>query len=50
MMVNLDPETGESMPSVLKTVVNEADGCFSVYASVQKLGSIEVGDSIFIGE
>lgn len=48
MMVNLDPETGESTPSVLKTVVNEASGCFSVYASVKQMGSIEVGDSIFL--
>ncbi len=48
MMVNLDPQTGESTPSVLKTVVNEADGCFSVYASVQTLGSVEVGDTIFL--
>lgn len=48
MMVNLDPQTGESTPSVLKTVVNEASGCFSVYASVQTLGSLAVGDSIFL--
>jgi uncharacterized protein YcbX len=48
MMVNLDPETGQSNPDLLKKVVKETNSCFSVYASVQKLGTIEVGNSVFL--
>jgi uncharacterized protein len=48
MMVNLDPETGQSNPDILKNVVKETNGCFSVYASVHKLGTIEVSDAVYL--
>jgi len=50
VMVNLDPETGESNPNILKVVAKETNSCFSVYGSVQKLGTIEVGDTVFLQE
>lgn len=46
MMINLDPETAEPDPRVLKTVVrlNEKDA--GVYATVVREGTITVGDRV----
>lgn len=46
MMINLDPETAEQDPRVLKTVVrlNEKDA--GVYATVVRQGTITVGDRV----
>ncbi|WP_019155016.1 MOSC domain-containing protein [Robertmurraya massiliosenegalensis] len=45
-IINIDPETGLSDPTLLKTVYKERHNCFGVYASVVKTGNIAVGDSI----
>ncbi len=46
VMVNLDPETAVSDPSILKTVVQTRDNCMGVHASTEVPGSIAVGDVI----
>ena len=47
MMVNLEPETGKSDPAVLKTVAQSFGSCAGVYAAVQALGTVRVGDEIY---
>jgi uncharacterized protein len=46
MMVNLDPVAAEQDPAVLKAIVRERDQCLGLYASVEAIGTIEVGDTI----
>jgi len=46
VMVNLDPETAVSDPSILKTVVQTRDNCMGVHASTEIPGHIAVGDVI----
>ena len=47
VMVNLEPETGENNPAVLKTVAQSFDACAGVYAAVQALGKVRVGDEVY---
>jgi uncharacterized protein YcbX len=47
MYVNIDPETLEINPAVLKTVAKRHDNCFGVYASVITPGRVTVGDEVF---
>lgn len=46
VMVNLDPETAVSDPSILKTIVQTRDNCMGVHASAEIPGSIAVGDIV----
>lgn len=46
VMVNLDPETAESDPEVLKTVVRTRNKCAGVYGSTFRSGTIRVGDKV----
>ncbi|WP_349408900.1 MOSC domain-containing protein [Pseudalkalibacillus sp. SCS-8] len=46
--VNVDSETKEVDPNVLKTVVKENKNVFGVYATVKKTGIVRVGDTIEI--
>lgn len=48
MMINLDPETGETDPSMLKEVAGAFDTCLGVYGAVQTLGDIRVGDAVYL--
>jgi uncharacterized protein YcbX len=47
MYVNIDPESLEMNPAVLKTVVKHHDNHFGVYASVVSPGSVSAGDEVF---
>ena len=47
MMVNLEPETGKSNPAVLKTVAQSFSACAGVYAAVQTLGTVRIGDEVY---
>jgi uncharacterized protein YcbX len=47
MYVNIDPETLEINPAVLKTVVQRHDNRFGVYASVVSPGRVSVGNEVF---
>lgn len=47
-MINFDPETGETMPEVLKTVARGHDGNAGVYAAVLVEGVIRQGDPVVL--
>lgn len=47
-MINLDPVTGASDPKVLKTVARLNNTDASIYASVVGIGTVSVGDRIFL--
>ena len=47
-MIAIDPDTLEYDASLLKTVHEEMDGRFGVYASVKKTGPIRVGDQVYV--
>jgi uncharacterized protein len=48
VMVNLQPNTGESNPSILKAVGQITNGHAGVYGSLQALGRISVGDKVYL--
>ncbi|MBP6822200.1 MAG: MOSC domain-containing protein [Acidobacteria bacterium] len=47
-MVNIDPDTAESDPIVLKTTARMNDVCAGVYATVTKTGVVTVGQKLFL--
>lgn len=47
-MVNLDPDTAESDPVVLKSVARVNEVCAGVYATVTKTGVVAVGQKLFL--
>ena len=47
-MITIDPETAVKEPAILKTVAQQRDNCVGVYASAEKIGTIRLGDSIFL--
>lgn len=47
-MVNLDPDTAESDPIVLKSVAKANEVCAGVYATVTKTGVVSVGQKLFL--
>jgi uncharacterized protein YcbX len=47
-MINLDPDTAESAPQVLKAVVWANDNTAGVYATVTRVGQLSVGQTIFL--
>ena len=46
MVVNVDPTSGESTPSVLRAIARQRDGCAGVYGSTVEPGRVTVGDAI----
>lgn len=46
VMINIDPQTAERDARVLKTVAQTRDTCAGVYASVERTGTIRVGDTV----
>ena len=48
MMVNLHPETAQSNPAVMKTVVRLNENCAGVYSMVSRPGKLEVGQPIYL--
>ena len=47
-MLNIDPETGEQDPRVMKTVVRLNKNNAGVYATVIRSGTIRVGDQVIL--
>lgn len=47
-MLNLDPDTAESDPVVLKSVARVNEVCAGVYATVTKTGTVSVGQKLFV--
>ena len=50
VMTNIDPETAQRDPRVLKAVVRLRDECAAVYGSAEQPGVIRVGDPIYQSE
>jgi uncharacterized protein YcbX len=48
VVVNVDPDTTERDPSILRTIAQERDSCFGVYGSVVTPGRIAVGDAVVL--
>ena len=46
-MVNFDPDSGESAPEVLKSIVRVRDNKLGVYGAVTRPGRLAIGQSIF---
>jgi hypothetical protein len=46
VMINIDPETSEKEPTVLKTVAQTRQNCVGVYGSTERPGLIRVGDVV----
>jgi len=49
-MINLDPDTGLSTPTILRTVVRERDNFAGVYATPTRGGAIAIGDLAYARE
>ncbi len=49
MMINLDPETAEQNPAVLRAVARHHGECAGIYANVLAPGMVRVGDTIAFG-
>lgn len=47
VMINLDPDSVQSEPRILKTVARENNSLAGIYASVSRPGAIRVGDPVF---
>ena len=47
-MVNLNPDTAQSDPSVLKTVVQLNDVCAGVYGTVIRVGALALGQPVYL--
>ncbi len=50
VMINIDPETQEKSPVILKAVTNNRKSKAGVYGSTEQTGEIRVGDSIYLSE
>lgn len=46
MIITVDPETGSRDPKFLKHIYQNYGNLFGIYASVQRVGEIKLGDSI----
>jgi uncharacterized protein YcbX len=48
MMVNLDPDSAVQTPAVLREIAQSRENCAGLYASVETLGPIRVGDPVYL--
>ena len=48
VLINVDPESTEKDPQVLRTVAQERDACLGVYGSVVQVGTVKVGDTVTV--
>ncbi len=46
MMINLHPDTGEQDSRVLREVARGRDTCSGVYGSIDRIGTLRVGDAV----
>jgi uncharacterized protein YcbX len=46
VIVNIDPQSGERDPTVLKTLARERSSCIGVYGSTVTCGPVALGDAI----
>jgi uncharacterized protein len=48
VVVNVDPDTIEKNPSVLKTITDDRQSCLGVYGTTVEPGRVSVGDAVTI--
>lgn len=48
VMVNVDPESTERDPSILRAIAQDRQACLGVYGSTVQPGRLSVGDSVII--
>ena len=48
VVVNVDPETAERDPAVLRAIAQTRDSCLGVYGSVVEPGRVAVGDAVVL--
>ena len=48
VMVNVDPDTAQRDPEILRAIARERQACLGVYGSTVKPGRITVGDSVSV--
>jgi uncharacterized protein YcbX len=48
VIITLDPESGESSPGILRSVVQNHDNCAGVYGTVITPGEVRAGDPVWI--
>lgn len=49
VLVNVDPDSTERDPRVLRTIAQERDTCLGVYGSTVTPGRLRVGDAVLLG-
>lgn len=49
IIVNVDPDTGNTNPAVLRAVGQAHDACAGVYASIAEPGRVRAGDEVTMG-
>ncbi|MCI0389908.1 MAG: MOSC domain-containing protein [Acidobacteria bacterium] len=49
VMINLDPETAQADPAVMKSVVRLNQNTAGVYGTVIRFGSLSVGQKVYLG-
>jgi len=47
-MINIDPESSERDPAILRTLARERQACLGVYGSTVTPGCVAVGDPVLI--
>lgn len=50
VMITIDPETADKESAILKTVAQQRDNCVGVYASTEAIGTIQVGDAVWLSD
>jgi len=48
VVINVDPETGERNPAILRTVAAERSACMGVYGSTVQPGRVAIGDLVVL--
>ena len=49
VVITIDPVTSERNPAVLRSVVDDREGCLGVYGSVVQPGSVRLEDAVSVG-
>ena len=50
VVITIDPETGKRRPEVLRTVVEQRDGCMGVYGTTVEPGRVALDDAVMLEE
>jgi hypothetical protein len=48
MVVNIDPDTGEQNPAVMKQILEQRKNFLGIYGGVARPGSARIGDKVFL--